>query len=98
MSGIEPKAFRMRNGRSTTELHPPWHKRGACTVLYVIFWRGVKRYVRRVDYLFFNVCLCEGENALKSQKRRVYGDVVIKSNLIKGWAEMCVGRLKLYCF
>jgi hypothetical protein len=22
MSGIEPKAFRMRNGRSTTELHP----------------------------------------------------------------------------
>ncbi len=23
MSGIEPEAFRMRNGRSTTELHPP---------------------------------------------------------------------------
>ncbi len=22
MSGIEPEAFRMRNGRSTTELHP----------------------------------------------------------------------------
>ena len=22
-SGIEPEAFRMRNGRSTTELHPP---------------------------------------------------------------------------
>jgi hypothetical protein len=27
MSGIEPEAFRMRNGRSTTELHPPlFHK------------------------------------------------------------------------
>jgi hypothetical protein len=25
MSGIEPEAFRMRNGRSTTELHPPLH-------------------------------------------------------------------------
>jgi hypothetical protein len=23
MSGIEPEAFRMRNGRSTSELHPP---------------------------------------------------------------------------
>ena len=23
MSGIEPEAFRMRNGGSTTELHPP---------------------------------------------------------------------------
>ncbi len=78
MSGIEPEAFRMRNGRSTTELHPPWYKQGACTVFF--FWRGVVRYVRLVDYLFFNVCLCEGENASKSQKRRVYGDVVIKSN------------------
>ncbi len=26
MSGIEPEAFRMRNGRSTTELHPQLHQ------------------------------------------------------------------------
>ena len=25
MSGIEPEAFRMRNGHSTTELHPRWY-------------------------------------------------------------------------
>ena len=25
MSGIEPEAFRMRSGRSTTELHPQVH-------------------------------------------------------------------------
>jgi hypothetical protein len=64
-------------------------------VLYVLNGRGTEIW-RLVDYLFFNVCLCEGENASKSQKKKVYGDVVIKTNLKSGRAAMCVGGLKLY--
>jgi hypothetical protein len=66
-------------------------------VLCVFFGKGLGD-MYDVDYLFFNVCLCEGENASKSQKKKVYGDVVIKTNLMKGRAAMCVGRLKLFCF
>ena len=33
-SGIEPEAFRMRNGRSTTELHP--HLNGIHTFKYLL--------------------------------------------------------------
>jgi hypothetical protein len=40
MSGIEPEAFRMRNGRSTTELHPPVNMLNFNLILnpVLVFW------------------------------------------------------------
>ncbi len=44
MSGIEPEAFRMRNGRSTTELHPLPYDDLFSRVICIMFFYCSARY------------------------------------------------------